>query len=328
MILEAINNMSFSKAALLMLGFGGPQQKDEIRPFIEKIVSGRNVPKERIDTVVEQYNIIGGKSPYVELTFRQAKAIEEILQQKNNDIKIYCGMLHSEPSIENAIGELQVDGIDHVIVLVMAPQRTEISFERYKQRFETLINSSSLKNKIKIDYIDPWYCEPLFIKAICDQITKYLAANNVQVDNNLVHYIFTAHSIPIKVSDASTYDEQVNKTAYLVASQLSITNDNWSVAYQSRSGDLNDAWLEPDVLSTLENINSKGKKTVILIPIGFVVDHVEVLYDLDILAVNKAREIGLAVFRVPTVSNNPLFIELLAKMTLDKALSSYAHRAK
>lgn len=294
--------------AVLMLGFGGPGKFEDVRPFVENVVRGRNVPKERIDAVVEQYRQIGGNSPFNELTGKQAKALERELRERFHlPAPVHCAMLFWHPYVEDVLAELSRNGVRRIVALVMSPHRSEASFDRYKNRCLTAAESCKI-DSTSIEFTDQWHSHPLFISAAASRVATALDA--LAEKRPFCRVVFTAHSIPVEMSGASTYAAQIEESSKAVARQLEI--DDWCIAYQSRSGSPRQPWLEPDVREALAAAKAGGRQAVVVMPIGFVCDHVEVLFDLDIQARTFADEIGIPFVRAETVGVHPDFTKLLA----------------
>lgn len=314
--------------AVLLLGFGGPETLDQVRPFIEKVVAGRNVPAARVDAVVEQYKEIGGKSPFNELTRRQAKALEKQLEQDKHAMPVKIGLLYSSPTIEQAVEEITACGARSVVVIVLATHRTEASFERYTRALDEALDKVQAATiaKLQIALVESWHLHPLFVEAAAERVITTLD-KLTQDELDYCRLLFTAHSIPQEMSDRSGYDEQVQASSAAVASRVrgrTGRNMPWAVSYQSRSGPPTQPWLEPDIQHELAVCKKQGKEHVVVAPIGFLCDHVEVLFDLDVLAARTARELGMSFLRAPTVGDHPTFIRLLAELAAAKAESFYA----
>jgi ferrochelatase len=291
--------------SVLMVGFGGPTRADEVRPFLDNVLRGRPVPRERYETVVHHYELLGGRSPYNELTMRQADALRVELNKKNIETPIAVGMRNWTPYVADSLRVLAEHSARRVLCFILAPDRSEASFERYQQTVRDAQNSLG-ESALEVVYPEPWHDHPLFIKAVASRTRE--ALNRLDADARRdARLIFTAHSIPVAMANASRYVEQLTESARMVASELGV--GSWQLAYQSRSGSPRDAWLEPDIDETLRNLTSK---IAVIVPIGFLCDHVEVLYDLDIEAAQIAREMGIRFERAPTVGDHPLFIEMMA----------------
>ena len=293
--------------SVLMVGFGGPTRADEVRPFLDNVLRGRAVPRERYEAVVHHYELLGGASPYNELTMRQADALRIELGKKNIDAPIAVGMRNWAPYVADSMRSLAEHGARRVLCFILAPHRSEASFERYQQTVRDA-QASLGEPGFEVVYPEPWHDHPLFIKAVASRAREALKRLDASALSR-ARLIFTAHSIPVAMAEASRYVEQLTESARMVASELGI--DAWQFAYQSRSGSPRDHWLEPDINETIRNLTSK---VAVVVPIGFLCDHVEVLYDLDIEAAQIAREMGIRFERAPTVGDHPLFIEMMASI--------------
>lgn len=293
--------------AVLMIGFGGPTRADQVRPFLDNIVRGRPIPRERYEEVVHHYDLLGGRSPYNDLTMRQAAALREQLAKKGARVPVAVGMREWEPYVADAIRALAGGGARRVLGFIMAAHRSEASFERY----QATVNDARVAlgdAAPEVVYPQPWHDHPLFIEAVASRTREAYARLDEQ-DRSRARLIFTAHSIPLAMAQAGPYVKQLAQSAWMVAAKLGI--GGWKLAYQSRSGNPREAWLEPDIKETLRSLDAKA---AVVVPIGFLCDHVEVLYDLDIEAAQIAREAGIRMERAPTVGDHPLFIEMMASI--------------
>lgn len=317
-----------AETAVLLLAFGGPETLEEVRPFIERVTEGRNVPAARIESVVEQYKLIGGRSPFNELTFKQANALEAALQRGKKPMRVYVGMLHAEPTVKQAVLDATTGGADSIVAIIMATHRSEASYERYTNALhQARLAVQDETNKIlPVQYVEQWHTHPLFIEAVSERLIQTLdKLTRRELANTRV--LFTAHSIPQEMSDQSHYADQIQATASSVASRVRGRTGRalpWTVAYQSRSGGPNQQWLDPDVQHELAVSKKLEKTHVVIVPVGFLCDHVEVLYDLDVLAAQTASELGMCMVRTPTVGDHPTFIRLLAELATDRSESIYA----
>jgi protoporphyrin/coproporphyrin ferrochelatase len=293
--------------SVLMIGFGGPTRADEVRPFLDNVLRGRPIPRERYEDVVHHYDLLGGRSPYNELTMRQAAALRAELAKRNASVPVAVGMRNWEPYVADAMRMLGDSGARRVLGFIMAAHRSEASFERY----QATVNDARAAigdAAPEVVYPEPWHDHPLFIAAVASRAREAFARLEFP-ERPRARLIFTAHSIPLAMANAGPYVEQLTQSARMVAAELGI--DAWQFAYQSRSGSPRDAWLEPDIKETIRNLDAK---TAVVVPIGFLCDHVEVLYDLDIEAAAVAREAGVRMERAPTVGDHPLFIEMMASI--------------
>ena len=293
--------------AVLMIGFGGPTRADQVRPFLDNVVRGRPIPPERYEEVVHHYDLLGGRSPYNDLTMRQAAGLREELAKKGARVPVAVGMREWEPYVADAIRALADGGARRVLGFIMAAHRSEASFERYQA---TVNDARAALGEAapEVVYPQPWHDHPLFIAALAERTREAYARLDEQARSH-ARLIFTAHSIPLAMAQAGPYVKQLAQSAWMVAAKLGI--GGWKLAYQSRSGSPREAWLEPDIKDTLASLDTKA---AVVVPIGFLCDHVEVLYDLDIAAAQIAREAGIRMERAPTVGDHPLFIEMMASI--------------
>jgi ferrochelatase len=293
--------------AVLMIGFGGPTRADEVRPFLDNVLRGRPIPRERYEEVVHHYDLLGGRSPYNDLTLRQASALREELTKRNASMPVAVGMRNWEPYVVDSMRVLAGAGARRVLGFIMAAHRSEASFERY----QATVNDARAaigEGAPEVVYPETWHDHPLFIAAVASRAREAYARFDPP-EQSRARLIFTAHSIPLAMANAGPYVQQLAQSARMVAAELAI--DTWQFAYQSRSGSPRDAWLEPDIKETLRNLDAKA---AVVVPIGFLCDHVEVLYDLDIEAAQIARAAGIRMERAPTVGDHPLFIAMMASI--------------
>lgn len=310
---------SASDVAVLMLGFGGPGKLEDVRPFVENVVRGRNVPPERVDAVVEQYKMIGGKSPFNELTERQAVAVaDELSRRRSLSVSIHPAMLFWHPYVEDVVAHLVHQGTRRVVALVMAPHRSEASFDRYRNRLMSAMSSlrtdGSNADGLSVEFVKQWHTEPLFVSAAASRVKEALDRVPSEARSR-TRVFFTAHSIPAEMSGSATYAAQIEESARAVAESLAIVD--WGIAYQSRSGSPRQSWLEPDIRDAICAAGKDGRQAVVVMPLGFVCDHVEVLFDLDLQAKSLAEDIGIRFVRAETVGTHPDFVALLSERILD-----------
>jgi ferrochelatase len=289
------------------LGFGGPAAPSEIRPFLDRVLAGRPVPRERYEAVVHHYELMGGRSPYNEHTKRLQDAVRASLRASGREVPVAVGLRHAAPLIGDAIAELARAGSRRAFAFVLAPHRCEASWDRYLRDIAEA--RASLGGEAPaIDYPPSWHDHPGFIAAAADRVRAALARLDAD-DREQAALIFTAHSVPVAMAAAAGYGDQIEESSRLVASAVDHTR--YAIAYQSRSGNPCEAWLEPDINDAIRALD--GRPAVVM-PIGFLCDHVEVLYDLDIAAAQCARDAGMRMERAGTVGDHPRFVELIASM--------------
>ena len=294
--------------AVLLIAFGGPTSIEEVRPFLANVVRGRTIPAERLDAVVHHYEIIGGHSPLNALTFRQAEGLRSELARQGRPLPVYVGMRNWSPYLHETLDLMQREGIRQAVGVILAAQQSDASWGRY-QRDVADARAALDGNAPEVDFVPGWHAHRLFIDAVAEQARAALAS--IPADQrSALRLIFTAHSIPTAMAAAAPYEAQLHEGAALVAERLGIPSH--VLAYQSRSGSPREPWLEPDILTTIRTEAARGARQLLVVPLGFVCDHVEVLYDLDIEARQAAADAGLGFARAATVNDHPTFIRMLA----------------
>ena len=297
--------------AVLLVAFGGPGGRDEVRPFLQNVLRGRRVLPARVEEVAHHYELFGGRSPITELTQRQADGLRKRLQQLGPDLPVYVGMRNWHPFLADTLRRMAEDGVRHAIGFIAAAHGSFSSCGQYRQNVAEA--RAALRGErardIAVTYVGSWYAHPAFIAANAAHVRAAAAGLPVDVRDQ-ARLVFTAHSIPLSMAESSQYREQLAESSRRVAESAARTD--WALVYQSRSGRPEDAWLEPDVCDYLRAERTRGLRAAILCPIGFVCDHIEVLYDLDYEAAQVCRAIGLALARAQTVNDDPGFLDMMA----------------
>jgi protoporphyrin/coproporphyrin ferrochelatase len=299
--------------SVMLIGFGGPTAPTEVRPFLDRVLQGRPVPRDRYEEVVHHYELLGGRSPYNDLTMRQATALREALRRDGFDVPVVVGMRNTPPFFDDALRELAAKGARRAFGFVLAAHRCEASWDRYQNDIDAARERVGASAP-QIEYPLEWHNHPQFVEAAADRVRDAIA-QLPSANRERAELIFTAHSIPVAMAARAPYIAQIRESARLVAA--AVGESNWRIAYQSRSGNPRDPWLEPDINDVLRGL---GRPTAVIVPIGFLWDHVEVLYDLDIEAAQVAREAGVTMVRAATVSDHPQFIEMMAAVARARLL--------
>jgi ferrochelatase len=301
--------------AVLIISFGGPQGLHEIRPFLQNVLRGRRVPPERVEQVAHHYELFGGVSPLTTLTERQAEALAAQLEARNLALPIYIGMRNWRPLLGNTLRAMRGDGVTRAIGLIVAAHHSYSSCTQYRHnvleaRSTAAREAGAFDATPEIVYTGGWHLHEGFIEATADRIDVARVTLSPTVRDR-ARIVFTAHSIPTSMAHAETYQRELRESAAAVAARLNV--EDWALVFQSRSGRPQDPWLEPDVNDYLRQASrDEGVTAVILSPIGFVCDHIEVLYDLDVEARATCDELGLAMARAISVNDHPRFIDALA----------------
>ncbi|MDO8700490.1 MAG: ferrochelatase [Deltaproteobacteria bacterium] len=300
--------------AVLLIAFGGPTCPEDIRPFLARVTEGLPIPPQRLEEVAHHYEAVGGKSPLNEITFRQAAALQQLLNVRTGGLPVYVGMRNSDPFFADTLRHMSNDGIKQALGFILSSHRTEASWERYQKNIADARAELSGAAP-EVGYCEGWHDHPLFIHCWAEFIDAAFAA--IAPDRrNSAPLIFTAHSLPAAMAARSHYVDEVQTTARLIANSLNC--DRWSLAYQSRSGRPSDPWLEPDIGQMIRELAARGVKDVVVAPIGFVCDHVEVLYDLDIETKKLAADFGMNFVRASCPNDHPTFIRMMASVIEEK----------
>ena len=299
--------------AVLVVAFGGPQGPDDVRPFLANVLRGRRVSPERVEEVVHHYERFGGVSPLTELTMKQAAALEAALAARGLPLRVYVGMRNWHPLLPDTLTRMAQDGVRRAVGVLAAAQRSYSGCLQYKENVRdarAAIVANGVAD-VEIVYVGDWHDHPGFIEANADNIRR-AAAGLPEALRDGARLIFTAHSIPISMAQQYPYERQLREAAQRIA--MAAGRPEWELVYQSRSGRPGDPWLEPDVCDYLRLAPIKA---AILCPVGFLCDHIEVLYDLDVEASEVCRESGIALVRAEAVNVHARFIDALADMVAE-----------
>jgi ferrochelatase len=292
--------------ALLLLAFGGPQSLEEVEPFLTRLFRGRRPSPEQLGRVQERYQMIGGSSPLPEITRGQARALERKLNQKGHFFKSFVGMRYGYPLIEETLKEIDRDGIREVLAIPMAPFRSRASTGAYVE--EVARAQKEMERGIRISFVEGWYSNPLFIDAVREKIREGLSEFTPE-ERGQVHLIFTAHSLPKSIVEQDPYVKEMEESVRMVLEGMDPFPRH--IAFQSRGGGPEE-WLGPEVESVLSDLSREEVRGVLIIPIGFVSDHIEILYDIDMAFRQKAQSLGMVLKRTHSLNSSERFIEALA----------------
>lgn len=294
--------------AVILIALGGPRSLDEVGPFMTAFM-GRPAPPPVVRIVTERYELIGGKSPLPDLVQEQADALAKKL---GHGFRVYAGFRYSPPTIEVAFDRAIRDGANRVIGLSMSPFATEVTTGAYRSAFEALGGEN-----IQKIFIPSWHDNPLFIAAWQEKVNDAQKRFRETQRRNAV-VIFTSHSIPLRyVTAGDPYQKQVEETVKLVAEGIDIKE--WRIAWQSKGARATEPWLEPEVERVLDSVSADKFGYILEVPIGFTCDHMETLYDIDIVHRKYATGLGLMFERASSLNTSPLFIKALADI-VKKAL--------
>src|SRR5262245_61456997 len=299
------------------MAYGGPESLDEIPGYLADIRHGRPTPQAVVDEITANYRAIGGRSPLLDVTRRQVDALQT---QLGDAFRCYVGMRHWAPWIEEVVGEMLDDGVEKAVSVVLAPQFSGLSVARYQQKVADGLDL--YRGRIDFGQVTSYHDEEWLIRAFAWRVEQGLERWPPELRDE-VHVVFSAHSLPLRViSSGDPYAEQCLETATLVARAAGLPEDRWSWSWQS-AGRTPEPWAGPDLVEHLEELAGRGVAHVLCIPVGFVSDHVELLYDIDQRARGAAEKLGLTLERPPALNDDPVFVEGLAD-TIRQAAGSAA----
>ncbi len=322
------------KVAVLMMAYGGPNSLDDVEPYLLDVRGGRSTSPELVEEIRERYERIGGRSPLLDITQDQAAALQRALNNGTNghagkngngagqatgqpdvEYRVYVGMRHWYPYIREAVSHIAQDGIWNVVALCMAPHSSKMSTGAYFQKLQEA--QEALGARLNVTKIDSWNTHPGFIGALAQNITT--ARDRFGAGRDDVFFLFTAHSLPAAIIEqGDPYEAQLHETCGLLAERLGLPDDRWRFCYQS-AGATSARWLGPAVEDVIADLAGSGHKNLMVAPVGFVADHVEVLYDIDVECCEVAEANGVHLERPESLNASPAFIAALADI-VKKAL--------
>ena len=296
--------------SVLLVAFGAPEKPEDVRPFLEIVTAGRRIPPERLEAVAHHYELIGGRSPLTELTRRQAERLRQALAREGLALPVYIGMRNWHPFLRETLAGMQERGHRRALGIILSSFQTEASWTRYLRDVDDA-RARIGAGAPEVAFAPGWWDHPRFLDAMRSRVSDALGQVPLEARSDAL-LIFTAHSVPEAMAKESPYADQLEGASRAIAARLG--HERWQVAYQSRSGSPRETWLEPDVCDVLRGLEGKGVSDVVLAPIGFVCDHVEILYDLDVEARRVADHLGLRLHRAAAANDHPVFIAMLADL--------------
>ncbi|MFM9964523.1 MAG: ferrochelatase [Planctomycetaceae bacterium] len=308
--------------ALLIVGFGGPEKPDDVMPFLENVTRGKPVPRERLLEVAEHYYHFGGVSPINDQVRDLIQVLRPELIRRGIDLPIFWGNRNWHPLLTETVEAMVGINIQRVLAFVLAGFSSYSSCRQYRENIAAAQQAAGPEAPV-VDKIRVFFNHPDFIAATADRVGNGLARLPIE-GREFAHIAFTAHSIPMSMADNCQYAAQLNETARLVAERVEVPPDRWRVVYQSRSGRPTDPWLEPDILVHLRALKEQSVSQVVVAPIGFLSDHIEVLYDLDDEAFTLAKELGLTMVRAGTVGTHPRFVAMICDLIAERLANESA----
>ncbi len=301
--------------AILWVSFGGPEKEGDIIPFLKNVLRGKNVPRERMMVVAEHYHHFGGRSPINQQNRRLIAALEAELAANGPHLPIYWGNRNWHPLLTDTVIRMKADRVQRALAFVTSAYSSYSSCRQYLEDMENARAAAGAGAPV-IDKVRAYYNHPGYLGAMTEQTREALATIPAERRSS-AHVVYTAHSIPLSMAKNCRYAEQLQEACRLVSAELGRSAD--PLAFQSRSGPPTQPWLGPDILEHLREISSAGQaRDVVIVPIGFVSDHMEILYDLDTEARQLCEELGLNMVRAATVGTNPGFVTMVRELILER----------
>lgn len=307
--------------AILVLSFGGPEGLDDVIPFLENVTRGRNIPRERLEQVAEHYNHFGGVSPINAQNRALIASVEPELAAHGIGLPVYFGNRNWAPFVTDTVREMHADGIERALVFVTSAFSSYSGCRQYREDVIRALDTlpELERDAVQFDKIRVFYNHPGFVGPMAERVREALGRFPAERRPG-VEVVFTAHSVPMAMARGSAYETQLRESCRLVAEAAG--TEHYRLAYQSRSGSPLTPWLEPDVLDELDTLHSAGRDDVIVVPIGFISDHMEVLFDLDEEAVERATEHGMTLVRAGTVGTHPDFVAMIRELIVERMTES------
>ena len=309
--------------AILLVSFGGPEALDEIMPFLANVLRGRNVPPERMQAVAQHYELFGGVSPINEQNRKLLAALRKELDENGPRLPIYWGNRNWHPLLADTLRQMRDDGIKRALAFVTSAYSSYSGCRQYRENIEQARTEVG-DGAPQIEKLRAFYNHPGFIEPNIENLNAALA--QIPEDRRTTTEIaFTAHSIPLSMATACEYEAQLLEACRLVAAGAG--HERWRLVFQSRSGPPQQPWLAPDICDYLRELKARGAQDVVIAPVGFISDHMEVIYDLDTQARQLAAELGLNMIRAATVGTHPTFIKMIRELIRERIEPQTVRRA-
>ncbi|KQZ11278.1 ferrochelatase [Agromyces sp. Root1464] len=318
--------------AILLAGFGGPEGQDDVIPFLRNVTSGRGIPDERLEEVAHHYRHFGGTSPINQQNRELKAALESELASRGIDLPVYWGNRNWDPYLNDALAEAKAAGHTRLIAIATSAYSSYSSCRQYREDFADALADTGLGDEVQIDKVRQFFDHPGFVAPFVEGVRDGLAGLEASGDLNRtteIEVLFATHSIPSTdaaksgpaergFGEGGAYAAQHRAVAEVVMAKAGAADVPWQLVYQSRSGPPSMPWLEPDINDAIEELPAAGRKAVVIVPLGFVSDHMEVLWDLDNEALETAEQHGLAAVRVPTPGTHPAYVAGLVDLVLER----------
>jgi ferrochelatase len=321
--------------AVLLAGFGGPEGQDDVIPFLRNVTRGRGIPDERLEEVAHHYRHFGGVSPINEQNRELKAALDAELARRGIDLPVYWGNRNWDPYLADAVRAAHADGHRTLLAIATSAYSSFSSCRQYREDIAIALDSTGLGGQVTIDKVRQYFDHPGFVEPFVEGVVAGMREVLPQVDGDAgaIRLLFATHSIPtadaersgprdVDFGDGGAYAAQHLAVSEIVATEaaraLGLDQLRWDLVYQSRSGPPTQPWLEPDINDRIAELPAEGVRAVVIVPVGFLSDHMEVLWDLDTEALESAEQVGLAAVRVPTPGSHRRFVEGLVDLVLER----------
>jgi ferrochelatase len=296
--------------AVILLAYGGPDSLDDIPAYLLDIRGGRHTPQHLIDEITERYRLIGGRSPLLSITRSLATKLERIIR-----LPVYVGMRHWHPYIGDVVAQMMDDGVRRIITICMAPHYSSMSIGAYRSRLDEAVVAAG--REVAVDFVESWHTQPVYLAGVAANVRETMTRFALEQQERVM-VIFTAHSLPVAILErGDPYDSQLRETSRLLAEHLRLPEDRWTFCYQS-AAQTGVPWLGPQIEDLVVDLAAEGKKNLLIAPIGFIANHVEVLYDIDIGVREIARSSGVRVERTPMLNDGPALVGALTSLVKER----------
>ena len=304
--------MKLSYDALLLLSFGGPDRSEEVMPFLENVTRGRNIPPQRLQEVAQHYHHFGGKSPINEQNRALIRALESELGRRGYELPVYWGNRNWHPLLTDTLRRMQQDGVGQALAFFTSAFSSYSGCRQYRENIQAAQEEIGV-GAPQVDKLRMFFNHPGFLEPMADGLGR--AAQELQGMYPVV--LFSGHSLPARMAATCRYEAQLREACTLCL-QLSGVAADWELVYQSRSGPPAQPWLGPDICARIQQLHQEGVQSVIILPVGFISDHLEVLYDLDVEAADLCGRLGMSVRRVSTVGTDPRFVSMIVDLVEER----------
>jgi protoporphyrin/coproporphyrin ferrochelatase len=304
--------------AILLVSFGGPEKPDDVLPFLENVLRGKPVPRERLIEVAEHYKLFGGHSPINDQNRALIAALEIELRAHGIELPIYWGNRNWHPLLADTLGQMKRDGIQRALGFFTSAYSSYSGCRQYREDIAAAQQIVG-EGAPRVDKIRAFYNHPGFIESVTSNADETFAQVPAERRSS-ARLLFTAHSIPMTMATTSRYVEQLEEASRLVAEALG--HPNHRLVYQSRSGSPSQPWLGPDILEAIDEEHSCGAKDLVLVPVGFISDHIEIIFDLDTQARERCQELGITYQRARTAGTHPRFVSMIRELIVERITAS------